>query len=106
MADLRAATGVERNIGATTLEEIDDFMREVGIEGRDAGEVRFSNEMAPAEILRRIRANIFSFTWPLDEAVRLRAADEIERKARDRYGDLERPRATEFTTRWRAYDIA
>ena len=103
--DLREATGIDENLGANSLEEIDSFMDGEGLPGRDAGEWVASSQVAPAEMIRRIRENIFSFTWELDEKRRLEAADIVERKARDRYGDLDRPRANGFVTRWRAYDI-
>lgn len=103
--DFRSITGVDHNLGASSLDEIDQFMASRGWIGRAVG--RFSNveHVAPAEMLRRLRDNTFSFTWSLDEQVRLAAVKEVEARARERYGDLDVTLPNEFVTEWRAYDL-
>ena len=105
LADFKEVTGIERNLGATTLEEIDEFMTQQGWPGRDAGTFTHEIEVPPAEMLRRLRENIFSFTWPLSEEKRLSAADEVERRARDRFEDLGKPLPNGFPVQWRVYEI-
>jgi SAM-dependent methyltransferase len=98
-------TGIERNVGVSYINEIDDFMATIGIQGRDAGTTRYVIDSAPAEMIRRLRENVFSFTWLLEDDARLSAVKEVEERARLRYGDLERPHAHDVSHRWRAYDI-
>jgi SAM-dependent methyltransferase len=103
--DFRAITGVERNLGASSMEEIDDFMSQIEIPGRDAGTIRFAVAETPAEMIRRLRDNVFSFTWLLEDETRLTATDEVEERARRRYSDLEQELPNEIATHWRAYDV-
>jgi SAM-dependent methyltransferase len=103
--DFRTITGVERNLGASSMEEIDDFMSQIGVPGRDAGTIRFAAHETPAEMIRRLRDNVFSFTWLLEDETRLSATDEVEERARRRYGDLERELPNEVASHWRAYDV-
>jgi SAM-dependent methyltransferase len=105
IGDFRAVTGVESNLGANDLSEIDEFMATIGIHGQDAATIRNRVALAPAELIRRLRDNIFSFTWRLDDDVRLTATDEVEARAQRRYGDLERPQTHEIALHWRAYDV-
>jgi hypothetical protein len=105
IGDFRSVTGVERNLGANDISEIDEFMATIGIQGRDAASIRNAVELEPAELIRRLRGNIFSFTWRLNDEVRLAATNEVEERARRRYGDLDRPVMHEFSLRWRAYDV-
>jgi SAM-dependent methyltransferase len=105
IGDFRAVTGVERNLGANDVFEIDEFMATKGIQGREAAVIHNTLELPPAEVIRRLRDNVFSFTWRLDNDVRLDATGEVEERARRRYGDLEHPHAHKIRTRWHAYDV-
>jgi SAM-dependent methyltransferase len=105
IGDFRSVTGVERNLGANDIFEIDEFMATKGIQGREAALIHNTLELPPAEVIRRLRDNVFSFTWRLDNDVRLTATGEVEERARRRYGDLERPHTHEIRTRWHAYDV-
>ena len=55
--------------------------------------------------LDEIRENLFSWTWRVPEDVRMRAVDELEPWAEDRFGDLDEVRRFQHPTVWRAYDL-
>jgi SAM-dependent methyltransferase len=71
-------------------------------------------ELAPIPVSRSVplglvidlwEGNSFSWTWPLDDATRHRAAAATREWAAGRFGDLGRPRPGRATIRWRAYDL-
>ena len=57
------------------------------------------------EMVDRLRAGLYSFTWGLDEAARNRGADAAAALAEERYGSLEEPREIAQEMYWRAYDL-
>ncbi len=58
-----------------------------------------------ATLLGGIERNLYSWTWPLPNDVRLRAAAAVRAWAEERFGPLERPRPREVPIVWRAYDL-
>ena len=63
------------------------------------------SEEPPATFLDGIERNLYSWTWPVPEAARLRAAGELRPWVRERFGPLDRPLVSETTIVWRAYDL-
>jgi SAM-dependent methyltransferase len=55
--------------------------------------------------LDSIERNLYSWTWPVPEDVRLGALRELRPWARERYGPLDRPYPFESEIVWRAYDL-
>jgi SAM-dependent methyltransferase len=53
----------------------------------------------------RIERNLFSWTWPLPEDLRLAAVRELRSWAQERFGALDEPRPYEAPVVWRAYDL-
>jgi SAM-dependent methyltransferase len=58
-----------------------------------------------AEFLDGIERNLYSWTWPVPDDVRLRAVRELRPWAEERFGPLDRPQVFETTVAWRAYDL-
>lgn len=57
------------------------------------------------EFIDEIEANRYSWTWPVDEEVRLDAARDLRVWAAERFGPLDMPRGEAPITIWRAYDL-
>lgn len=57
------------------------------------------------EFIEGVRENRYSWTWPVPEEQRRRAAAELLPWARERFGPLEEPSPIEHDTIWRAYDL-
>ena len=58
-----------------------------------------------AEFLDGIDENRYSWTWPVAEDVRRRAAAELRPWAAERFGPLDEPGDYEHATVWRVYDL-
>jgi hypothetical protein len=58
-----------------------------------------------AEFLEGLDGNRYSWTWPLSDDVRLRAAAEVRAWALTRFGPLTEPGTDAHATTWRAYDL-
>lgn len=58
-----------------------------------------------AEFLHGIERNLYSWTWPVADDVRLHAVAELRPWAEERFGPLDRPQVFETTIVWRAYDL-
>ncbi len=96
--------GIERNIGADSLEEIADHARTHGLEPRLLPVIRGNDPVSPESLLSMLKANVFSFTWQLGEDELASAVEETRSWARGRYGDLDAPLDNEFHTEWHAYE--
>jgi SAM-dependent methyltransferase len=59
-----------------------------------------------AEFLDGVEQNLYSWTWPVPDEARRRAAAELREWAGERFGRLEEPGTYEHATAWRAYDLA
>lgn len=55
--------------------------------------------------LDRIERNLFSWTWPLPDDLRLAAVRRLRPWAQERFGALDEPRPYEAPVVWRAYDL-
>ena len=91
--------------GTTTEEEVDAAMRELGAAVRPLSPVRAVLRIPPGEIVDRLAEGLYSFTWPLEEGPRRRAAEAVRAWAAESYGSLEEPVADVWEVRWRAYDL-
>ncbi len=57
------------------------------------------------DFLNALRDDLYSWTWPIPEDERLRAAAQVHRWAEARFGPLDRLPRREYEIAWRAYDL-
>jgi SAM-dependent methyltransferase len=86
-------------------EELDSAMASHGTRVRLLESVVEVVEEPLGQFLDGIRDNLYSWTWPVPEADRLRAAEALRPWAEERFGDLDAPRRYEVARTWRAYDL-
>jgi SAM-dependent methyltransferase len=86
--------------------ELADEMRRLGARHRELPPIPEHSEVPLAEAVEGLRANRYSWTWPLTETERLRAADELATWLEDRFGDLAAPHPDDASVVWHAYDLA
>ncbi len=84
---------------------LDAVMADLGGRMRTLEPLHEEYEEALGRFLDEIEANRYSWTWPVDEQVRLDAVRELRPWAAERFGPLEVPRRETLTTVWRAYDL-
>jgi len=84
---------------------LDEWMRSLGARVRVLDLGSEPPDETLREFLAAIDANLFSWTWPLGERDRERAAAATRRWAEERYGDLDRPIPAQLRVIWRAYDL-
>lgn len=98
------AAGTElRHVGLNDEAELDAALSEA--RPRELVRIAGSQTMTLREMVDRLRAGLFSFTWALSEAARNRGADAAAAFAKERYGSLDEPREIEQEMYWRAYDL-
>jgi SAM-dependent methyltransferase len=88
------------------FDALDGAMASHGATPRPLPSLPDVGEQTLATFLEGIRENRYSWTWPLDEATRLRVLAELVPWAEERFGPLDAPRTFEHAGRWRAYDLA
>ena len=86
-------------------DELDAEMARHGAQVRELEALVQGGEETMGSFIDEIRENSYSWTWRVPDDVRLRAADEIEPWARERFGDLDAVRRWELAVIWRAYDL-
>lgn len=102
-----AAAGMELlHTGLNHEAELDEVMRAAGAEPRDLVRIPDVRRGPLTDVLDRLRDGLYSFTWRVDEATRVRAAGAAAAYAAERYGDLNEPRDMSTEMYWRAYDLA
>lgn len=84
---------------------LDAAMADLGGRMRTLEPMHEEHEEALGRFLDEIEANRYSWTWPVDEQVRLDAVGELRPWATERFGPLDVPRSETLTTVWRAYDL-
>jgi SAM-dependent methyltransferase len=84
---------------------LDGAMADLGGRMRTLEPLHEEYEEALGRFLDEIEANRYSWTWPVDEQVRLDAVRELRPWAAERFGPLDVPRRETITTVWRAYDL-
>jgi SAM-dependent methyltransferase len=86
-------------------EQLESEMRALGARARELPSVREAGTETLGEFVEGIQENRYSWTWPLGDVERRRAAAEIRSWAQERFGPLDEARPFEHATRWRAYDL-
>jgi SAM-dependent methyltransferase len=84
---------------------LDAAMAELGASMRGLEPLHEEHEEALGGFLDEIEANRYSWTWRVDEQVRLDAVRDLRSWAAERFGPLDVPRRETLTTVWRAYDL-
>jgi SAM-dependent methyltransferase len=98
------AAGIElRHVGLNDEAELDAALPEAT--PRELVRLEGSQTMTLGEMVDRLRAGLYSFTWGLDEAARNRGADAAAAHAEAQYGSLAEPREIPQEMYWRAYDL-
>lgn len=98
--------GIDRpRPGATDPSELDAAMGSLGAIYRELPEIRVTRTLDLGELLHRIENGVYSFTWHVGEAGRVRAARATREWAQERFGDLDQPLEHELVVSWRAYDL-
>lgn len=99
-----SAAGLElRHAGLNDEAELDAALPQA--RPRDLVRLEGAQRLSLQEMLDRLRAGLYSFTWRVDEAARGRGADAATAFARERYGSLDEPREIGQEMCWRAYDL-
>jgi hypothetical protein len=104
-----AATGIDarKRPGVTrdTAGELDGRFGAAGCVLRLLDPVPITWRGTLAELIDRLGAGIYSWTWGIDEAIRRRAADEVREWAAAEFGPLDARRERSGEIRYRAYDL-
>jgi SAM-dependent methyltransferase len=87
------------------FDDLDAQMERLGASVRVLPEIPERRAGTLAEFLEGIDENRYSWTWPVAEDVRRRAAAELRSWARERFGPIDEPEMYEHATVWRAYDL-
>lgn len=88
------------------VESLDAAMADLGAAMRTLEPSREGVEETIGQFLDQIEANRYSWTWPMQDEVRISAVIELRVWAAERYGALDVRRRQELTTVWRAYDLS
>lgn len=98
------AAGIElRHVGLNDEAELDAALPDA--RPRELARIEGAQTMTLGEMVDRLRAGLYSFTWGLEEAARNRGADAAVAVAKERYGSLDEPRKIPQEMCWRAYDL-
>jgi ubiquinone/menaquinone biosynthesis C-methylase UbiE len=91
--------------GTHDLAQVDAAMRDLGARPRRLERVVDERREAPADLIQRLEAGLFSITWQMDEIARRRGADAVRAWAERRWGAPDRPQAVTNSIIWTAYDL-
>jgi hypothetical protein len=92
-------------LGWGEFDLLDRAMERLGANPRSMPPVDEGAVDSLGEFLKGIEENRYSWTWTVDEAMRLQAYAELVPWSRARYGPLDEPAPRRHATRWRAYDL-
>jgi len=87
-------------------DELDSAMTALGAHVRELPSVHEGGTDTLDEFIEGIEENRYSWTWPLPEEQRRRAATEVRSWAEERFGPLDERQPFEHATRWLAYDLS
>jgi SAM-dependent methyltransferase len=104
--EITGITGAPVGLDWNDVEQLDREMSRLGASVRELPAIHEGNDETIRSFVDEIRDNLFSWTWKVPDEVRVRAADELEPWAEQRFGDLDEVRRWEYATVWRAYDLA
>jgi len=100
------ASGIERvHVGVREPAELQAALAELGAVARDLPPIHEERPVRPEEVIGRFERGEFSWTWPIAEGTRRRAAETVRVWAREAYGSLDAPRMTRRAVTWYAYDF-
>jgi SAM-dependent methyltransferase len=99
--DAQKRPGVTRD----TTRDLDARFASAGCMLRMLAPVPLTWDSTLSELIDRLGAGIYSWTWSLDEDTRLRAADEVRVWAVGEFGALDQPSEGHGEIRYRAYDV-
>jgi hypothetical protein len=86
-------------------EELAEEMQRLGARHRELEPIPEHSDQPLAEAVDGVRANRYSWTWPLTDGERQRAADELAAWLEERFGDLTAPHPDDAAAVWHAYDL-
>jgi ubiquinone/menaquinone biosynthesis C-methylase UbiE len=86
-------------------DELDSAMTALGAHVRELPSVHEGGTDTLDEFIEGVEENRYSWTWPLPEEQRRRAAAEVRSWAEERFGPLDERQPFEHATRWLAYDL-
>jgi ubiquinone/menaquinone biosynthesis C-methylase UbiE len=92
-------------LGWGEFDRLDRVMEGLGAASRSLPPVDEGAVDSLGEFLKGIEESRYSWTWSVEDDVRLRAYRELLGWARERYGPLEDPAPRRHATRWQAYDL-
>jgi SAM-dependent methyltransferase len=85
-------------------EALDAHMRSLGCGVRLLPAFDDPDPASLAEFIDATEHNVYSWTWKLDERMRVRSAEETRTWAQERFGDLDQVHDV-FRIEWHAYDV-
>jgi SAM-dependent methyltransferase len=91
--------------GATDVEEVDALMAELGAHVRVLPDVVDNRRVSYGELIDRIEKGMYSFTWGVDDATRVRAAGAVREWVLAEHGPLDEAHDKLWIVSWRAYDM-
>jgi SAM-dependent methyltransferase len=100
-----AAGITRRHPGLQRIEDVDPLMTDLGARLRLLPELAVERRIAPERLIARLEADLYSWTWPLDEVTRRRAAAEVRTWASEHFGTVDEPQPVTMTIAFRAYDL-
>lgn len=92
-----------RHVGLNDEAELDEALAHAT--PRDLVRLEGTQRQTLREMVDRLRAGLYSFTWGLDIAARDRGGDAAAAFAEETYGSLDEPRDVPQEMYWRAYDL-
>lgn len=102
---LRAVGIASTTTGLDNLDGLDQFMRERGATARHLPPIPNPATKSAAEYLHSVRANTYSWTWPIPEQARLQAVDEVTAWVARAKGDPREVLYPAEPIRWRSYRL-
>jgi SAM-dependent methyltransferase len=91
--------------GEDAARRLDAAFAELGAGVRELGPVIERWAVPPGDFLKLFEGGVFSWSWPIPEEERKRAADAVRPWVAERFGSLEEPHDFERRIVWRAYDL-
>ena len=100
--------GVDRRhpgLGEDGAEELDEAVGSFGATVRVLPEIVELRRLPIDGWIQLLQGNVFSWTWPIDDDTRHRAAEAVREWAAERYDDISSPQEVRHVIEWRAYDL-
>lgn len=104
-ADVSGVSVDPAGLGWGRLQELDAEAERQGLRTRTVGVILDREDEPMGVFLDRIERNQYSWTWPLDEDLRVRTVRAIRPWAEEHIGPLDQPTGDEVEIVWRAYDV-